>query len=106
MQTFKYVSPGSVRVAATEGNANLTVYAFRHPTTGRVTIVGRNIGASSITLSGGLTSMGTVSSFQVYQTSISDDYGSFARGADVVVTNGSFVVTVAANSYFTLTTPQ
>ena len=54
MQTFKYVLPGSVRIAVSESNSSLTVYAFQHPETGRVTIVGRNISSSSITLRGSL----------------------------------------------------
>ena len=103
MQTFKYVMPGSIRIGATESNSSLTVYAFRHPTTGRVTIVGRNIGGSSITLNGSLSGVGSVGALQFYQTSISNNYNSFTRGADAVVTSGSFVVTVPANSYFTLT---
>lgn len=106
MQTFKYVMPGSLRIAATESNANLTIYAFRHPTTGRVTIVGRNIGGSSITLNGSLSGVGSISTLQLYQTSIGNNYSSFTRGSDAVVTSGSFIATVAANSYFTLTSPE
>src|SRR5262249_20353540 len=106
MAAFKYVSRGSVRVAATESNANLTIYAFRHPTTGRVTIVGRNIGASAVTLTGSLSNAGVVSGFQFYQSGIGDNFNSFQRGADSVVTNGAFVFTAPANSYFTLTTGQ
>jgi hypothetical protein len=103
MATFRYVMPGAVRIGATESNSNLTVYAFRHPTTGQVTIVGRNIGGSSITLNGSLSGVGAVAALQLYQTSIANNYNSFTRGADAVVTAGSFVVTVPANSYFTLT---
>jgi hypothetical protein len=106
MQTFKYVMPGSVRVGITESNANLTIYAFRHPTTGKVTIVGRNIGGSAITLNGSLSGMGSVTSLQLYQSSISNNYNSVTRGSDAVVSGGSFITTVAANSYFTLTTPE
>ena len=103
MQTFKYVMPGSIRIGASESHSSLTVYAFRHPTTGRVTIVGRNIGGSSITLNGSLSGVGSVGALQFYQTSISNNYNSFTRGSDAVVTSGSFIVTVPANSYFTLT---
>jgi len=103
MQTFKFVTPGSIRIGASESNSSLTVYAFRHPTTGRVTIVGRNIGASSITLDGSLSGVGLVSTLQFYQSGISNNYSTFSRGADAVVTAGSFVVTVPVNSYFTLT---
>jgi hypothetical protein len=105
MRGFKYVMLGSIRIGATESNSKLTVYAFHHPTTGRVTVVGRNIGGSSITLSGSLSNVGSVAALQLYQTSISNNYGSFTRGSDAVVTSGSFIVTVAANSHFTLTSP-
>ena len=103
MQTFKYVMPGSIRIGASESNSSLTIYAFRHPTTGQVTVVGRNTGGSSITLNGSLSGVGSVGTLQFYQTSISNNYNSFTRGSDAVVTAGSFIVTVAANSYFTLT---
>jgi hypothetical protein len=103
MQTFRYIRPGSIRIGASA--SGLTVYAFRHPATGQVTIVGRNTGASSIKLSGSLSGVGAVGVLQFYQTSISDNYSSFTRGADAIVTGGSFVVTVPVNSYFTLTTP-
>jgi hypothetical protein len=105
-QTFKYVSPGSIRIGPTESNSSLTVYAFRHPTTGRVTIVGRNTSSGSVAITGTLSGVGSVSSFQFYQTGISDNYNSFPRGADVVVTNGTLVFTAPANSYFTLTSGQ
>src|SRR6185436_16650088 len=39
---FKYVQPGSIRVAANESNSSLTIYAFLQPVTGRVVLVGRN----------------------------------------------------------------
>ena len=68
-----------------------------------MTIVGRNIGGSSITLNGSLSGVGSVGALQFYQTSISNNYNSFTRGSDAVVTGGSFIVTVPANSYFTLT---
>jgi hypothetical protein len=105
-QAFKFVSRGSMRIAATESHASLTTYAFRHPATGRVTIVGRNVGASPITINGSLSGVGAVSTFQFAQTGISNNYSSFQRGADVVVTGGSFTFTAPVNSYFTLTTGQ
>src|SRR5262249_55563300 len=63
---FKYVQPGSIRVSANESNGNLTIYAFRHPTSGRVVIVGRNTSGSAITINGSLSGVGTVTSFQSY----------------------------------------
>jgi hypothetical protein len=103
MHTFRYVIPGSIRIGASESNSSLTVYAFRHAATGRVTIIGRNTGGSSITLSGAMSNVGSVGALQFYQTSISNNYNSFTRGSDAAVTGGAFIVTVAGNSYFTLT---
>lgn len=103
METFKYVTPGAVRVGATESHGSLTVYAFRHPTTARVTLIGRNTGGSSITLNGSLSGVGTLGVLQFYSTSASDNFMSFTRGSDAVVTSGSFTVTVPSDSFFTLT---
>ena len=101
-QVFKFVPEGSVRIGASESNSSLTMYAFYHPTTGRVTIVGRNTSASAIPLSGTLSNLPAVYGFQMYQTDVSGK--NFARGNDVVVSNGSFYVVAPVNSYFTLTT--
>ena len=102
MQTFKYVTSGSIRIAANESNSSLTVYAFRHPTTGRVTLIGRNTGGS-LTINGSLSGVGSVATLEFYRTIASNNFGSFTRDSDAVVTNGSFVVTVPSNSFFTLT---
>jgi hypothetical protein len=99
-QAFKYVQPGAIRIAASESNGNLTVFAFLDPVTQRVTIIGRNTGGSTLSLRGTLTNVPAPAVMQLYQTY---GGGSFARGADVVVSGGSFVVTVGANSYFTVT---
>jgi hypothetical protein len=99
---FRFVPKGSVRIGATESNAALQIYAFRHQASGRLTIVGRNTGGSAITVQGSLSGLTTVSGFQFYQTS-GGFY--FQRGSDVVVTSGAFVFTAPSNSFFTLTTP-
>ena len=99
-QAFKYVQPGAIRVGASESNSNLTIYAFLDPATQRVTIVGRNTGGSSLSLSGTLSNVPGVAAMQLYQTY---GGGNFVQGADVVVSGGSFFVTVQANSFFTLT---
>jgi hypothetical protein len=99
---FRFVPKGSVRIGATESNAALQIYAFRHQVSGRLTIVGRNTGGSAISVQGSLSGLAPVSGFQFYQTS-GGFY--FQRGSDVVVTNGAFVFTAPSNSFFTLTTP-
>ena len=63
-QIFKYVPRGSVRIGATESNANLQIYAFRHQASGRLTIVGRNTGGSAITVNGSLSGLPAVGTFQ------------------------------------------
>ena len=99
-QLFKFVPAGSVRVAAVESSSNVTIYAFHHPVTGRVTLVGRNEGSSNITFSGTLANLPVVPSFERYQTTTSVN---MQRGTDVSVTNGTFSFVASANSVFTLT---
>ena len=65
-------------------------------------MVGRNTGGA-LTLTGTLSGLGSVGVLQVYRTSASDNFGSFTRDTDAIVTNGAFVVTVPSNSFFTLT---
>ena len=99
-QLFKFVPPGSVRVAAAESNASVTIFGFHHAATGRVTLVGRNVGSSSVTFSGSLASLPVVPSFEFYRTTSSIN---MQRGTDVPVTGGAFSFVAPANSVFTLT---
>jgi len=99
-QLFKFVPAGSLRVAATESSSNVTVYAFQHPVTGRVTLVGRNTGSSNVTFAGQLLNLPAVSAFESYRTNASED---MVRGSDVAVTNGAFTLVAPASSVFTLT---
>ena len=101
-QLFKFVPPGSVRVAANESNANVTVFAFQHTASGRVTIVGRNEGSASVTFSGTLANLPAVTAFQFWRTTSSID---MQRGSDVAVSGGAFSFTAPAGSVFTLTSP-
>ena len=99
-QLFKYVPPGSVRVAASGSTSNVSLLAFHHPVSGRTTIVGRNAGSSSVTYSGMLTNLPAVPSFEMYRTTGTPG---MQRGADVAVTNGAFSFIASGNSMFTLT---
>jgi hypothetical protein len=99
-QLFKFVPAGSVRVAASESSSNVTIYAFHHAVTGRVTLVGRNVGSSSVTFAGRLTNLPVVPSFESYRTTSSEN---MQRGADVPVTDGAFSYVASGNSVFTLT---
>jgi beta-lactam-binding protein with PASTA domain len=100
-QLFKFVPSGSLRVSASASNANLTLLSFRDPVSGRVTIVGRNIGASTIALTGTLSGVAAVKTFTTYRTDVSGN--NFARGSDAVITNNAFYYVAPVNSYFTLT---
>lgn len=100
-QIFKFVPPGSVRVSASESNGNLTVYAFYDQASSRVTIVGRNAGTSNILVSGSLSNLPTVTSFESYLT---DSSNNFARLANVSVSSGAFSFSAPSDSFFTLTT--
>jgi hypothetical protein len=99
-QLFRFVPAGSVRVAATESSSNVTIYAFHHAASGRVTLVGRNGGSGSVTFSGTLANLPVVPSFELYRTSGSPG---MQRGTDVTVNNGAFSFVASGNSVFTLT---
>jgi O-glycosyl hydrolase len=98
---FRFIDPGSRRIAVTTSSHALTLYAFRHTTTGRLTIVGRNTSASSLAIDATLANLPAVFAFEFYQTTPSTN---LQKGADVPVASGSFAATVGANSTFTLTT--
>jgi chitodextrinase len=102
-QLIKFVRSGAIRIGATDNDSNLETYAFSHPTTGQLTIVGRNTASNSIIVSGTLASLsGTISTLELYQTNASQN---LAQGTNVTVTGGAFSVTIPANTYFTLVTP-
>ena len=99
-QLFKFISAGSARVAATESNSSVTIFAFHHAVTGRVTLVGRNAASGNVTFSGTLRNLPAVPSFEFYRTDASVN---LQRGSDVPVANGSFSFIAPGNSMFTLT---
>lgn len=101
-QLFRFVPAGSVRVAAIESNGNVTIYAFHHAATGRLTLVGRNEGASNVTFSATLSNLPTIPSFEFYETNASEN---LRRGGDVPVTGNAFAFVAPRNSIFTLTYP-
>jgi O-glycosyl hydrolase len=98
-QLFRYVVPGARRIAAADPHANLTVLAFHHATTHRLTIVGRNAGSGSLTIAGSLANLPAVSALQFYLTDASVN---MQRMADVPVSGNAFTFTVAGGSTFTL----
>jgi hypothetical protein len=100
LQLFRYVETGARRIAVATSNANLGILAFHHPSTGRLTIVGRNSGAGSMTFEGSLANLPVISSLQFYLTDASLNA---QKMADVPVSVNAFTVTVTGNSTFTLT---
>lgn len=100
-QLFKYIPKGAIRISASESSTNVTAYAFHHPVSNRVTVVGQNLGSSDATFSGSLLNLPSVSSFEYY---ITDSFSNFQRGSDVAVTDGKFSVVAPGSGIFTLTT--
>ncbi len=98
-QVFRFIKPGMMRIGTSPADPNLRVLAFSDGT--NVTLVGQNLSAASLTLSGTLSGTPAVASFAQFRTSASED---FVRGADVAVVGGSFSLDVPADSFFTLTT--
>ena len=99
-QIFKFVSPGSTRIAATTSLAGMQVYAFTHARNGQVTIIGHNTG-SARTIAGTLVGVPSVQTLQIYQTHAA---ANMQRGADIAVVHGHFLASISARTYFTLTT--
>ena len=99
-QLFGFVAPGAVRIAASTSANGIHALAFRHPTTGRVTIVGRNDNASAQALSFSLSNVGSLSALNAYATNQDMD---FSHLNDVAVVGGVATFTAPYNSIFTLT---
>jgi hypothetical protein len=99
-QVFQFVAPGSV-VLGSSSNGNVIEEAFRNPD-GQITIAGENTGASSVTITGTLTGGLNVSTFNLFFTNSSVEE---QQQASVAVTNGTFTITVPADTIFTLAQP-
>jgi O-glycosyl hydrolase len=102
-QLYKYVTPGMQRVAVSASNGNFVMHAFVHPTTGDITIIGSNTGGTSEVIGGVLKNAPAASAFHVIMTNSSKN---MAVSPDAAITNNNFVVSVPANTIFTLTTVQ
>ena len=97
-QITQFVRPGARRIDISPGTTPPCV-AFYHPDSGQVTLIGINTNADVQTLSGVLTNLPPVASFDLYYT---DSTTNLCHSATVPVTNGSFSATVPANCVFTL----
>ena len=94
---FKFVTPGSVRIAAAE-STSVILFAFYHQASGRVTIIGQNPGsATSFTTT--LSNLPALTTMEFYQATSS----AFQRLADVTVTGGTSFTFSAPSGFFTLT---
>jgi O-glycosyl hydrolase len=99
-QVFRFVPPQSVRIDASISDPGIKVAAFHQPDTGRITIVGQNLGTTPVTVVGKLENLTAVGSLELYQTTATQD---LVRGPDISIVDGSFVAEIAADSVFTLT---
>ena len=98
-QVSKFISPGSFQVAVSGKKDSLSVLAFQDSASGNLTIVGINTSSLPLTVSGNLTSLPSISHFEMYYTNAIEN---LHKDADVNVTDDSFSVMVPANSIFTL----
>jgi hypothetical protein len=100
-QLFKYVPIGSQRIDATTTNNSITLSAFTHAPSSRLTIVGENTSASAQTLTIAVNNISspptTLSYFQTNSTS------NMTQGADVPISGGTAAVTIPGSTVFTLT---
>jgi O-glycosyl hydrolase len=99
-QLFKYVQPGARRIAALDTHADLEVLAFHHPTSNRLTIVGRYAGSGALPISGSLMNLPPVSSLRF---SLTDASVNMQTMADIPVSGQAFTFTATGGSTFTLT---
>jgi hypothetical protein len=102
-QIFRFVRGGSVRIGAAQPDPNVTLYAFWHQAAGRLTIVGRNTGGSTVTMAAAIRNLPAVPVLQLYQTHEIDATVNVRRANDVVATGNSFSFSVPAYSMVTLT---
>jgi O-glycosyl hydrolase len=99
-QVFKFVPPQSVRIDASISDPGIKVAAFHQPDTGRLTIVGQNLGMTPARIVGKLENLDVTGSLELFQTTVTQD---LVRGPDISIMDGSFVAEIAADSVFTLT---
>jgi hypothetical protein len=96
-QLAKWTQPGAVRIGVTTTLPNTGLVAFRHGATGRVTVVGRNMGPEVRLNGAGLSGYSTL---EYYRT---NDEESAEQQPNVSVSGGTFSVVIPEWSYFTLT---
>jgi O-glycosyl hydrolase len=98
-QTSKFVRPGAKQIDLSPWPTSDPIVAFYHPDSGQLTLTGVNTDTGPETLSGILTNLPPVASFDLYYT---DNTTNLCHSATFPVTESAFVVTVPANCVFTL----
>jgi len=96
---FKHLSPGSQRLEASSANPDLSILAFVHPAHERLTLIGRNASASSVTVIASLEAIRAPAVMQVYLTSAT----ALVREDDAAVREGRLEFTVPGGSYYAVT---
>jgi O-glycosyl hydrolase len=97
-QLFRFIKPGAIRIAATDGNDNLVIYAFLNPNK-QLVIVGRNSSNIPITVNGTLANLSKMNTLEMFFT---DSLNNLRRTNDIAIADSSFSITISANSEFTL----
>ncbi|MFZ3213773.1 MAG: Ig-like domain-containing protein [Terriglobales bacterium] len=96
-----FIRPGSVRISATDTVSGGNTVATYNSAAGQVSIVGHNVGSSSITINGQLKNLPvTMTSLALYFTNSSTNFQS--QSAVPVSTSGAFTVAVPADTFFSL----
>jgi len=95
----RFIRPGSVLLTSTSNNSNIEVTAVR-PTTGSVAVVLTNKSKQSVTTTVSLSGLATPpTSLQPYRTSSTENQAALAA---IAVSNGSFSITLPAQSITTV----
>lgn len=102
-QVYKWVPKGSRYVGSTSSRSNVSTRAFIHEANGHVTVVGWNQTSATQVVGGTLSGTPSVSVLRTYITSDSGTTNNMSRKSDVSVVDNEFIVSVPANSIFTVT---
>ncbi len=102
-QIFRFVRPGMVRIAAETSSEGLMLLAFRDPSSGALSLVGRNPTDHPVTINGVLAGLELVQPLMLTQTTPT---ASLMSGRAIPVQTGSFSVEIAPDSVFALSTLQ
>ena len=99
-QVNRFVTPGAQRIQATDTISTLDhLIAFYDAARSRVSIIGRNTGATPITINGQIAGLPiSVTSLVLFQTNSTVDMETLP----VTVTNGTFSLTIPPDTIFSL----